>query len=326
MKRLAEQTLYEILEVPPDASTEAIAAAVERARMLYGPGSLATYTLMTPDESALLARRIEEARETLLDPELRPLYDEEIGRERAAPQNGASAHVAPVKPLPPWPPPPVIPAVRAAPPPPEAEDEDEDLEVDDEVDEVDDAGEVASGAARAREADVAAPPPAGAPAPVQAAAPQRSSVEEAPLAAPAAAPEAPPAPVRPAPILLDREVPPAPPPAAGPVATPVPMLPPPPLPPVVPDQTLWTGEVLRQIREARGISLSQLSERTKVTRHHIENIEADRYGLLPAPVYLRGILMSLARELRLDGQKVARSYLERFTGGAAPPPGPARGR
>ena len=38
----------------------------------------------------------------------------------------------------------------------------------------------------------------------------------------------------------------------------------------------WTGEVLRQIREARGLTLPQLSERTKVTRHHLENLEADR--------------------------------------------------
>ena len=30
-----------------------------------------------------------------------------------------------------------------------------------------------------------------------------------------------------------------------------------------------------------------------------------------APVYLRGILLALARELRLDGQKVARAYLDR---------------
>jgi cytoskeletal protein RodZ len=71
--------------------------------------------------------------------------------------------------------------------------------------------------------------------------------------------------------------------------------------------------VLRQIREARGISLQVISERTKVTRHHIENIEADRFEQLPAAVYLRGILLSIARELRLDGQKVARSYLERVT-------------
>ena len=66
-----------------------------------------------------------------------------------------------------------------------------------------------------------------------------------------------------------------------------------------------------RVREARGISVPQIAERTKVTRHHVENIEAERYAALPAPVYLRGILLSLARELRLDGQKVARAYLER---------------
>ena len=83
-----------------------------------------------------------------------------------------------------------------------------------------------------------------------------------------------------------------------------------------PDAAAWTGEVLRQLREARGITIQQISERTKVTRHHIENIEADRFGPLPAPVYLRGILLGIARELRLDGQKVARSYLERVAASA----------
>jgi hypothetical protein len=44
VKRLSEQTLYEILEVPTDATRGAIAAAVQRARALYGPGSLAPST------------------------------------------------------------------------------------------------------------------------------------------------------------------------------------------------------------------------------------------------------------------------------------------
>jgi cytoskeletal protein RodZ len=65
------------------------------------------------------------------------------------------------------------------------------------------------------------------------------------------------------------------------------------------------------VREARGITVQQIAERTKVTRHHVENIEAERFSSLPAPVYLRGILLAVARELRLDGQKVARAYLER---------------
>ena len=54
-----------------------------------------------------------------------------------------------------------------------------------------------------------------------------------------------------------------------------------------------------------------------MTRHHIENIEGDRFEQLPASVYLRGILLSMARELRLDGQKVSRSYLERVAAACA---------
>jgi hypothetical protein len=80
------------------------------------------------------------------------------------------------------------------------------------------------------------------------------------------------------------------------------------------DEPRWTGEALRRAREARGLSTAQLAERTKVTRHHIENVEADRHDLLPPPVYLRGILMALAKELRLDGQKVSRSYLDALRG------------
>jgi hypothetical protein len=72
----------------------------------------------------------------------------------------------------------------------------------------------------------------------------------------------------------------------------------------------WNGAALRRVRESRGVTLGQLADRTKVTRHHLENIEDDRYERLPAYIYLRGILLSLAKELRLDASKVCRSYLE----------------
>jgi cytoskeletal protein RodZ len=78
--------------------------------------------------------------------------------------------------------------------------------------------------------------------------------------------------------------------------------------------------VLRRVRESRGLTLHQIAERTKVARHHLENIEADRYAMLPAPVYLRGILVSLAKELRLDGPKVSRSYLEQASAASEQPP------
>ncbi|WP_242338205.1 MULTISPECIES: helix-turn-helix domain-containing protein [Anaeromyxobacter] len=272
MKPLAQQTLYEILEVPADSTPGEIEAAYARARELYAPGSIVTYSLMAPEDAELLSARLDEARATLLDPAARARYDVRIG--------------APTDPIPsPWPPaiPPVIPALTLA---PAARDRDDDED----------------------EADAA--PPAAVPA--EPSRPAAWATAEAP---------------RPAPIRLDREVAPTrtPPPVRAPLPalTPAPGAPPPPAREAgIPDATAWTGEVLRQIREARGISLQLISERTKVTRHHIENIEADRYSLLPAAVYLRGILLGIARELRLDGQKVARSYLERMAA-AAGTSGPA---
>lgn len=82
----------------------------------------------------------------------------------------------------------------------------------------------------------------------------------------------------------------------------------------LPPNTEFNGEVLRQVRESRGLSLSQLAERTRISGKHLENVEADRYTALPATVYLRGILMNIARELGLDPLKVSRSYLTLATG------------
>ncbi len=275
MKPLAQQTLYEILEVPADSTAGEIEAAYARAREVYAPGSIITYSLMSPEDAELLSTRLDEARTTLLDPAARARYDARIG--------------APAEPAPsPWPPaiPPVIPALALA---------------------------VVARDDGADEGEEPSPPRGDASEPVR----------------PAASAEAPRPPA--APIRLDREVAGptrTPPPARAPLPalTPAPGAPPPPAREVgIPDATAWTGEVLRQIREARGISLQLISERTKVTRHHIENIEADRYSLLPAPVYLRGILLGIARELRLDGQKVARSYLERMAAAAGTSaPGPRR--
>lgn len=275
MKRLADQTLYEILEVAPEATAAAIEAAYERVRSLYAPGSLATYALMSSEEADLLARRIEDARTTLLDAASRARYDESLSHGAGAAPGGESGPRAAAPSLPP-----VIPAAK---PPP-------------------------SIAPEAGPNERGAPPEHG---------PSIEPARPAALLAGAAGTAGPPADGPRRPILLEREVgaevsPPR------PVASRAPRAPEPPIPEV----TEWTGEALRLAREARGITVQQVADRTKVTRYHIENIEGERFGALPAPVYLRGILLSIARELRLDGQRVARSYLERVAGSmpAAPPP------
>ncbi|MBJ6762926.1 helix-turn-helix domain-containing protein [Myxococcaceae bacterium JPH2] len=77
----------------------------------------------------------------------------------------------------------------------------------------------------------------------------------------------------------------------------------------IPPDAEFNGELLRRVREARGLSLQQVADRTRISRHHLENVEADSYGALPTTVYLRGILMNLSRELGLDPLRVSKSYL-----------------
>src|SRR5262249_11675448 len=62
----------------------------------------------------------------------------------------------------------------------------------------------------------------------------------------------------------------------------------------IPSDAEFNGELLRRVRESYGLSLQQVAERTRITRIHLENVEADRYDRLPATVYLRGILVNLA--------------------------------
>ena len=75
-------------------------------------------------------------------------------------------------------------------------------------------------------------------------------------------------------------------------------------------ETEFNGALLRQVRESKGLSVFKVCDRTRIAPRHLENIEADRYDQLPVTVYLRGMLMNLARELALDPGQVSRSYLE----------------
>lgn len=95
-----------------------------------------------------------------------------------------------------------------------------------------------------------------------------------------------------------------PPPTAGPPPAPAAPFEP-------PADAEWSGALIRQARLAAGLTVEHVSDRTKVQRAVIESIEEERHDRLPPAVYLRGILRSLAAVLRLDADRVARSYLDR---------------
>ncbi len=74
--------------------------------------------------------------------------------------------------------------------------------------------------------------------------------------------------------------------------------------------TVFCGKLLRTIRESQGLSANDMVERIKISPTNLANIEADRYRALPATVYLRGFLITIARELKLDPMRVTKSYLD----------------
>jgi flagellar biosynthesis protein FlhG len=101
---------------------------------------------------------------------------------------------------------------------------------------------------------------------------------------------------------------------SGPVAEvtpePTPRMPLPPEPDIGP-ATQFTGALLRQLREARGIDLHAISQKTKITIGHLRALEDETVKALPAPVYVRGFLVEYARFMRLDVARVLETYLAR---------------
>jgi flagellar biosynthesis protein FlhG len=82
--------------------------------------------------------------------------------------------------------------------------------------------------------------------------------------------------------------------------------------PEITPSTEFSGQLLRAVREARGIDLSDVAQRTKISISHLRAIEDERWDLMPATVYLRGFLVEYARTLRLDPTRVSRTFLDRL--------------
>jgi cytoskeleton protein RodZ len=69
------------------------------------------------------------------------------------------------------------------------------------------------------------------------------------------------------------------------------------------------GEWLRRQRELREISLRDIADRTKISLRYLEAMEADRFDLLPAPIFAKGFLREYARYVGLSPDEVVNHYL-----------------
>lgn len=78
------------------------------------------------------------------------------------------------------------------------------------------------------------------------------------------------------------------------------------------DETEFTGDFLRKIREYKNLDLDRLSDMTKVSRMYLQGIEMEDFGKLPAAVYVRGFVFQYAKCLKLKPEVVANSYVTRM--------------
>lgn len=72
--------------------------------------------------------------------------------------------------------------------------------------------------------------------------------------------------------------------------------------------TMTPGQLLRQAREARGWTISDVSGYTRLSVQCIRDIEEDHYEHIAAPVYLNGYLRSYSRAVGIAEERIFDSY------------------
>jgi cytoskeletal protein RodZ len=82
--------------------------------------------------------------------------------------------------------------------------------------------------------------------------------------------------------------------------------------PQIDEETEITGALLLQARLAKGLSLDDYVNVTKISIYYLRNIENEVFNDLPAVVYVRGYLRQMAKILGLDPPRVSESYLDRM--------------
>ena len=72
------------------------------------------------------------------------------------------------------------------------------------------------------------------------------------------------------------------------------------------------GQKLESARRAKGVSVSEAGQDTKILSKYIEAMEADDFGVLSAPVYAKSFIRMYARYLGIDGQSLVEEYIAQY--------------
>lgn len=72
------------------------------------------------------------------------------------------------------------------------------------------------------------------------------------------------------------------------------------------------GETLRRERLRRGLSVAQVHDRTKISAHLLEAIEADQFDRIPSGVFARSFIRQYAQVLELDEEDLLAQFKQQF--------------
>lgn len=74
------------------------------------------------------------------------------------------------------------------------------------------------------------------------------------------------------------------------------------------------GKTLRAAREAKGLSVAQIAEATRMLSSMVENLEKEDFSSLPAPIYGRGFVKLYCEQVGLDPKPMIAEFMEIYNG------------
>ena len=78
------------------------------------------------------------------------------------------------------------------------------------------------------------------------------------------------------------------------------------------------GNTLRAAREAKGYTVAQVAEITRIMHSMIEDLENEDFSRLPAPIYGRGFVKLYCEAVGLDPKPMVAEFMEIFNGNREP--------
>jgi cytoskeletal protein RodZ len=73
------------------------------------------------------------------------------------------------------------------------------------------------------------------------------------------------------------------------------------------------GSRLREARERSGLTLREISARTRISRAHLEALERNEISRLPGGIFARAFVRGYAEQVGLDPEKAVEEFLEAFS-------------